>query len=276
MSWGPGRRYGRWEGRVRAPAADPSYNAVMLLWPDADTWPAGGEIDFMVLSHWHLDHFWGIESTLKHNPRLTIYAPATWRPEDRLLLTEKGNIQVEDHQGRSISICRNDVPHEGELILTKSEGESGEGLYRLLPGVALRMFDALGCAGVARIDFFLTDHGPVMNELNTMPGMTAQSQVPRMFAAAGLRGAPDTLEQDVKAALAKVRLGEVDAALVYRTDVLAAGADVRGIDFPEAGSAVNDYLVALVGGRSAGTAFVDRVLSEQGRQVLADTGFDRP
>jgi hypothetical protein len=47
MSWGPGRRYGRWEGRVRAPAADPSYNAVMLLWPDGDTWPAGGEIDFM-------------------------------------------------------------------------------------------------------------------------------------------------------------------------------------------------------------------------------------
>jgi len=38
-----------------------------------------GEIDFMVLSHWHLDHFWGIESTLKHNPRLKIYAPATWR-----------------------------------------------------------------------------------------------------------------------------------------------------------------------------------------------------
>ena len=48
------------------------------------------------------------------------------------------------------------------------------------------MFDALGCAGVARIDFFLTDHGPVLNEVNTMPGMTAESQVPRMFAAAGL------------------------------------------------------------------------------------------
>jgi D-alanine-D-alanine ligase len=55
-----------------------------------------------------------------------------------------------------------------------------------LTGAALRMFDALGCAGVARIDFFLTDHGPVLNEVNTMPGMTAQSQVPRMFAAAGL------------------------------------------------------------------------------------------
>ena len=40
-----------------------------------------GEIDFMVLSHWHFDHFWGIESTLKHNPRIRLYAPATWRPK---------------------------------------------------------------------------------------------------------------------------------------------------------------------------------------------------
>ncbi|GAA2635842.1 D-alanine--D-alanine ligase [Actinomadura fulvescens] len=55
-----------------------------------------------------------------------------------------------------------------------------------LTGAALRMFDAIGCAGVARVDFFLTDHGPVLNEVNTMPGMAAASQVPRMFAAAGL------------------------------------------------------------------------------------------
>jgi D-alanine-D-alanine ligase len=43
-----------------------------------------------------------------------------------------------------------------------------------------------GLRGVARIGFFLTDHGPVLNELNTMPRMTAESQVPRMFAASGL------------------------------------------------------------------------------------------
>ncbi|WP_341956232.1 D-alanine--D-alanine ligase [Microbacterium sp. LWH13-1.2] len=49
---------------------------------------------------------------------------------------------------------------------------------------ALTMFDALGCAGVARMDFFLTAEGPVLNEINTMPGLTAASQVPRMFAAA--------------------------------------------------------------------------------------------
>jgi D-alanine-D-alanine ligase len=55
-----------------------------------------------------------------------------------------------------------------------------------LAAAALRMFDALGCAGVARVDFFLTADGPVLNEVNTMPGLTAESQVPRMFAAAGV------------------------------------------------------------------------------------------
>jgi D-alanine-D-alanine ligase len=55
-----------------------------------------------------------------------------------------------------------------------------------LETAAVTMFNALGCAGVARIDFFLTTEGPVLNEVNTMPGFTEHSQVPRMFAAAGL------------------------------------------------------------------------------------------
>lgn len=57
---------------------------------------------------------------------------------------------------------------------------------KALEDAALATYDALGCAGVARIDFFLTETGPVLNEVNTIPGMTEQSQVPRMFAAAGL------------------------------------------------------------------------------------------
>jgi 7,8-dihydropterin-6-yl-methyl-4-(beta-D-ribofuranosyl)aminobenzene 5'-phosphate synthase len=100
------------------------------------------EIDFMVLSHWHLDHFWGIESTLKHNPQIKLYAPATWGPEDRALLNQKTDIKVDNHAGEPVSICRNSVPHEGDLVLTQAEGEDGSGLYRLMPGVALHMFDA--------------------------------------------------------------------------------------------------------------------------------------
>ncbi|MEQ3554568.1 family 16 glycosylhydrolase [Pseudonocardia nematodicida] len=48
MAWtGGSQQYGRWEGRVRAPASDPSYNALLLLWPTAENFPVGGEIDFM-------------------------------------------------------------------------------------------------------------------------------------------------------------------------------------------------------------------------------------
>lgn len=54
-----------------------------------------------------------------------------------------------------------------------------------LETAAVAMYDGLGCGGVARVDFFLTDQGPVLNEVNTMPGFTEQSQVPKMFAAAG-------------------------------------------------------------------------------------------
>jgi D-alanine-D-alanine ligase-like ATP-grasp enzyme len=53
-----------------------------------------------------------------------------------------------------------------------------------LETAAVTMFNALGCAGVARIDFFLIAVGPVFNEVNTMPGFTEHSQVPRLFAAA--------------------------------------------------------------------------------------------
>ncbi len=69
-----------------------------------------------------------------------------------------------------------------------------------LEAAALTMYDALGCRGVARIDFFLTDAGPVLNEVNTMPGMTEQSQVPKIFAAAGV-AYPDLLDLLVRAAL---------------------------------------------------------------------------
>ena len=53
----------------------------------------------MVLSHWHLDHFWGIEATLKHNPRLTLYAPDTWSEQDRFLLAGNGSIETLNRKG---------------------------------------------------------------------------------------------------------------------------------------------------------------------------------
>lgn len=101
----------------------------------------------------------------------------------------------------------------------------------------------------------------------------------KVFQAAKVTPRPDTLEQDVKATLAKVSADEVDAALVYRTDVIAASAKVEGIDFPEAAQAVNTYPIAvLTESKTAdvGQAFVVYVLSAEGQAVLEKEGFGRP
>lgn len=101
----------------------------------------------------------------------------------------------------------------------------------------------------------------------------------RALAAAGVMAKPDTLEPDVKAVLTKVTLGEVDAGLVYRTDVKAAGSKVRGIDFPASRQAVNDYMISALAeapNPEAARAFVAFVRSPQGREALADAGFELP
>jgi D-alanine-D-alanine ligase len=58
---------------------------------------------------------------------------------------------------------------------------------RMLQERAVSIFHELGCRGQARVDFFLRADGtPVVNEVNTAPGLTSMSQVPRIWAAAGL------------------------------------------------------------------------------------------
>ena len=109
-----------------------------------------------------------------------------------------------------------------------------------------------------------------------VPCGAAAEQVLR---AAGVTAAPDTLESDVKAVLQKVAADEVDAGLVYTTDVAAAGDRVEGLAFPEAVQAPNRYPVAvLTASRNPVTAqaFVDLTLSGAGQQVLRDAGFGPP
>ncbi|RNB51467.1 molybdate ABC transporter substrate-binding protein [Agromyces tardus] len=99
----------------------------------------------------------------------------------------------------------------------------------------------------------------------------------KLLAQARVTASPDTLESDVRAVLTKVSLGEVDAALVYRTDVLAAGDAVEGIDVPGAASVVNRYpIAALDGAPDAAAGFVAFVTGPAGRAVLAEAGFGAP
>ncbi|HVF04598.1 MAG TPA: D-alanine--D-alanine ligase family protein [Frankiaceae bacterium] len=66
--------------------------------------------------------------------------------------------------------------------------------------LAARAFTALDCAGLARVDFFLTEDGLVVNEVNTMPGFTPQSMYPRMWAATGVTY-PELVDRLVSLAL---------------------------------------------------------------------------
>jgi D-alanine-D-alanine ligase len=71
---------------------------------------------------------------------------------------------------------------------------------RALAGAA---FDAIGCEGLARVDFFYTPSGEVIvNEINTMPGMTPTSGFPMMWAATGLP-LPQLIDRIITTALAK-------------------------------------------------------------------------
>jgi 7,8-dihydropterin-6-yl-methyl-4-(beta-D-ribofuranosyl)aminobenzene 5'-phosphate synthase len=132
------------EGKERKFLLDSGWNNEWMdyIW-EMNNIPAmlkSGEIEFMVLSHWHLDHYWGIESTLKHKPDITMYAPKTHYPEDMKLL-KGGHLTAKDKEGKEVHICKNDHPHTGNLVLTNPDGDKGDGIYRLMPGVATRMFD---------------------------------------------------------------------------------------------------------------------------------------
>jgi D-alanine---(R)-lactate ligase len=71
----------------------------------------------------------------------------------------------------------------------------------LVQETAKAVYRALGCRGLARVDMFLTDDGAVvLNEVNTLPGMTSYSRYPRMMAAAGLPLA-DVIDRIVSLAL---------------------------------------------------------------------------
>jgi molybdate transport system substrate-binding protein len=90
---------------------------------------------------------------------------------------------------------------------------------------------------------------------------------------------PVSLEADVKSTLAKVQLGEADAALVYVTDVTSAGEQVQGIEIPAEVNAATTYpIAALTASRNAGLAqaFVAYVLSSAGRAELTKAGFQAP
>ena len=112
-----------------------------------------------------------------------------------------------------------------------------------------------------------------------------QPQVPcgvvaaEVFKNVGITVKPVTLQPDVKSVLTQVELGNVDAGVVYVTDVKAAGSKVKGVTIPAGQNASTLYPIATISSSkemSIAQAFVAYVLSPEGQQVLAAAGFEKP
>ena len=112
-----------------------------------------------------------------------------------------------------------------------------------------------------------------------------QPQVPcgtvaaKVFANAKITVKPVTLQPDVKSVLTQIELGNVDAGMVYVTDVNAAGAKVKGVPIPDSVNASTEYPIATVSksaNMATAQAFVAYVLSPAGQSVLTADKFEKP
>ncbi len=107
-------------------------------------------------------------------------------PDGTVEASTLGEIRVAGVRGREDSFYDFSTKYlddAAELdVPAKVDDETADAVRQL----AIRAFKAIDCQGLARVDFFLTDDGPVLNEINTMPGFTTISMYPRMWAASGV------------------------------------------------------------------------------------------
>lgn len=129
--------------------------------------------------------------------------------------------------------------------------------------------DVVGLADLAR---------PELTVVLAAPEVPAGRYAREALERAGVAIRPSSLETDVRGVLAKVTLDEADAGIVYVSDVTGRE-DVTGVAVDATADVPATYPIAVLDDApdpASAAAFVDLVLSELGRRVLADAGFGAP
>ncbi len=147
----------------------------------------------------------------RHDPKVIVEAAISGRelecgvlemPDGTVEASTLGEIRVAGVRGREDSFydfATKYLDDSAELdVPAKVDDDVADAVRQL----AIRAFTAVDCQGLARVDFFLTDDGPVINEINTIPGFTEISMYPRMWAASGV-DYPTLLATMVDTALAR-------------------------------------------------------------------------
>ncbi|OCB25504.1 D-alanine--D-alanine ligase A [Mycobacterium malmoense] len=147
----------------------------------------------------------------RHDPKVIVEAAITGRevecgvlemPDGSVEASTLGEIRVAGVRGREDSFYDFATKYLDDAAELDVPAKVDDDIADAIRDLAIRAFKAIDCQGLARVDFFLTDDGPVLNEINTMPGFTTISMYPRMWAASGV-DYPTLLATMVETALAR-------------------------------------------------------------------------
>jgi D-alanine-D-alanine ligase len=152
-----------------------------------------------------------IAEARKHDPKVLVEAAVRGRELECGVLefsdgtveaSTVGEIRVEGVRGREDGFYDFATKYLDDVAELDVPAKIDDDVSADIRQLAIKAFRAIDCQGLARVDFFLTDNGPIINELNTMPGFTTISMYPRMWAASGV-DYPTLLATMVETALAR-------------------------------------------------------------------------
>jgi D-alanine-D-alanine ligase len=147
----------------------------------------------------------------RHDPKVIVEAAVIGRelecgvlefPDGRIEASTLGEIRVAGVRGREDGFYDFATKYLDDAAELDVPAKVDDDVSDQVRELAIRAFTAIDCQGLARVDFFLTEDGPVLNEINTMPGFTTISMFPRMWAASGV-DYPMLLATMVETALAR-------------------------------------------------------------------------
>ena len=136
-----------------------------------------------------------IANARKHDPKVIVEAAIVGRelecgvlelPDGRVEASTVGEIRVAGVRGREDGFYDFATKYLDDAAELDVPAKIDDHIADEIRQLAIRAFEAIDCQGLARVDFFLTDDGPVLNEINTMPGFTTISMYPRMWATSGV------------------------------------------------------------------------------------------
>jgi len=152
-----------------------------------------------------------IDSARRHDPKVIVEAAVPGRelecgvlefPDGHVEASTVGEIRVVGVRGREDGFYDFETKYLDDAAELDVPAKVDDSIAEDIRGLSIRAFRAIDCQGLARVDFFLTEDGPVINEINTMPGFTTVSMYPRMWAASGI-DYPTLLATMVETALAR-------------------------------------------------------------------------